>query len=223
VKHTKVLVSGAIVVTATLLLTSVVNAQEATTSNAAGTSVTQSNPEPAFGQRGQWYLYTPSLLGYHRSYPDTPLFSDNGFQLGMELGTFVRDHFSVGLQVNGAYGWEKPQGSPAGDRLDNWNTRLALVLGWQRPLSSWVSFWPKLSLGGSYGRSEQYYDSEASKRQLSTYWIDANVRLPLVLHVTRHLFVEIAYEIDAGVVRGDIAHAVQVSSSQALVGLGGWL
>ena len=207
-------------------LPSVVNAQEDPTSPATGASTVQTNPEPAFGQRGQWYLYTPSLLGYHRSYPGTPRFSDNGLQLGVEFGTFVRDHFSVGLRINGSYGWQKQQGSPAGDRLDSWNTGIDLVVGWQRPLSSWVSFWPKLFVGGSYGRYDQYvYDPEgvtSSKQELSTYWIDVSARLPLVLHVTRHLFVEIAYEIDVDVGRGDTIHAVQASSSQTTLGLGGW-
>jgi hypothetical protein len=89
-----------------------------------------------------------------------------------------------------------------------------------------LSFWPKLFVGGSYGRSYQYvYDPEgvtSSKQKLSTYWIDASARLPLVLHVTRHLFVEVAYEIDVDVGRGDTIHTVQASSSQTTLGLGGW-
>jgi hypothetical protein len=100
------------------------------------------------------------------------------------------------------------------------------VVGWQRSLSSWVSFWPKIALGGSYASSDQYaYDLQTqtpSKRQLSTYSIGADARLPLVLHVTRHLFVELAYETNVTVWRGDVFHSVQVASGQTTLGLGGW-
>jgi hypothetical protein len=154
---------------------------------------------------------------------------DNGFQLGMEVGSFIRDHFSVGLRFDGSYGWQKQQVSSGSDsdRFDSWNAGLRLVMGWQRPLSSWVSFWPKVSIGVSYGRSDQYaYDPQletSSKQQVGTYWIDASARLPLVLHATRHLFVEVAYEIDAMVGRGDYLHTVQCSAGQTWVGIGGWL
>jgi hypothetical protein len=228
VKQRQVLVSGAIVVTAMAAFTSASHAEEATSGNATVSSAAEATSEPAFGQRGQWYLYAPTLLGYHRNDQGTTRFINNGLQFGGELGAFLRNHLSVGLRIDGSYGWQTQQVSSAGDseRFGYWSTGLRLVVGWQRPLSSWVSFWPKLSLGGSYGRSDQYvYDSESetsSKRPLRTYWIDASARLPLVLHVTRHLFVEIAYEIDVDVGRGDSVHSVQATSSQTGLGLGGW-
>ena len=228
-KQVQVIINGALIVTAMASFASVGNAQEVAVENTPHAQVVPPATEAEFGHHGQWYLYAPSLLALHTKYAGTSMTDNNVFGFGAELGTFSRDHFSLGLGIQGQYGWQHQQVFPAegSDRYANWTAGLSLVAGWQRPLSSWVSFWPKLSVGGTYGRADQIvYEVESgtsSKEQESTYAITTTVRLPLVIHVTRHLFVEVAYQIVV-----DSTHIGQQydglqASTQTTLGLGGWL
>ena len=227
-KQTRVTVNAAIVVTAMAAFTSTAHAQGPATNNTVAASAVEPNPQPAFGRRGQWYLYAPSLLALHNHYQGSPMVSGNMVSLAMELGTFIRDHFSLGIWIGGQYSWQESQdASPSGsDSYENWGTDFGLLAGWQRPISSWVSFWPKLYVGGAYGRADGIaYDAESgaqSKQQFGTYSVNTNVRLPLVLHLTRHMFMEIAYQVSVGIGHSHEFDSVQ-TTGQTSFGFGGWL
>ena len=231
-KQSQIFVYGAIGVTAMVGFAPTVNAQgiEAAQTVGYGPAV-QQNAEPAFGQRGQWYLYTPSLLATHTHYDPAmsgPVVSDNGLSLSAEFGRFVRNRFSLGFEVGGQYGWQAQNSAITGvdsNQLTNWTASLHLVAGWQRPLASWLSFWPKIRLGGAYGRMDQIgYDNATgtgSKETFGSHWIDAGLRLPIVFHVTRHLFVEAAWVLNTSYGQNQQYTAIQ-ASSQTTLGLGGW-
>jgi hypothetical protein len=226
VKQPRLMVQGAILVTALAAFSPVTNAQEVAASTGASPAAAAPSPQPDFGRRGQWYLYAPSLQALHTHYnmPNGP--TNSGLSLGVELGAFVRDHLSIGLRLDGYYSWQKqPVSSLATDDYDSWSGRAQLVVGWQRPLSSWVSFWPKLALGGSYGRADQQtYDAATdtmSKQTVGRYWFSSSVRLPLVLHLTRHLFMEAAYEVVVDSGHDSQYDSVQVWGNPSF-GLGGW-
>lgn len=230
-KQTQFFVEGTLVVMAVVGFTTTVNAQSIEAAETVGPVPTvQQNAEPAFGQRGQWYLYTPSLFATHNHYDQVtggPASSDNSLSLSVEFGRFVRNRFSLGVEVDGNYGWQTQDQATTGidsNRLTNWMVGLHLVAGWQRPLSSWLSFWPKVRLGGSYGRMDEIvsdYAGNGSKETLSSHSIDAGLRLPLVFHVTRHLFVEVAWLLNATTGWNQQYSTVQ-AWSQTTFGLGGW-
>jgi hypothetical protein len=227
----RILLNSAIVVTASVAVTSTVNAQDVGVASASGGPSLEQKVEPQFGQRGQWYLYAPYLLALHTSYGSgvAPTTSYNALALSVEVGTFARNHFSLGLGVVGDYSWQHVYLDPSSsgsDKYTNWDAGLQLVAGWQRPLSSWVSFWPKVKLGGGYGAMDQStYDvssGEQSKERVASYAVSADLRLPLVLHVTRRLFVEVAWELHTGFVHTDQYDGYQ-ATGQTSLGLGGWL
>jgi hypothetical protein len=228
----RMLFKSAIVIIAIVAVTSTAHAQDVGVAGASRGPMPVQRGEPEFGQRGQWYLYAPYLFAGHTSYNGSGgslMTTNNSLALSVELGTFVRNHFSLGVDVEGDYGWQKlyPDPSTGGsDTYTNWSTGLQLVAGWQRPLASWVSFWPKVKLGGAYGRSDQsVYDVGAgaqSTQQMTSYAVSAALRLPLVVHVTRHLFVEVAWELQTSFTHNDQYDDYQATGLTSL-GLGGWL
>ncbi len=225
----QVLLKSAIIVTASIAVTSTASAQ-GTQVGAGRTPSLEPSNEPEFGQRGQWYLYAPTLMAFHTRYASpVPVTSINSLSAALEVGTFVRNHLSLGLAVTGDYAWQSQPLDPSiggTDGYTNWSTAFELVAGWQRPLAAWVSFWPKLKLGGSYGRYDQsVYDSTSgtqSNVQASMHGFIASLRLPLVLHVTRHLFAELAWELRTGFIHNYQYDSYQ-ATGQASIGLGGWL
>jgi hypothetical protein len=192
----------------------------------------QSNPpnlETGFGQRGQWYLFAPTVDAAKTTFNQS-----NGASMGpmigmgIQAGTFVRNRFSLGFAIDGGYGTQKMVIDTSGttDRLVNWQVALSAVAGWQRPVSSWVSFWPKIKVGGAFGRSDQAgYDPGVdlySKTRVNNYGLSASVQLPVVLHVTRHLFVEVGWQLLAS-----LGHNAQLDdlrgTGNTYFALGGWL
>jgi Autotransporter beta-domain len=233
VKQTHIFLNGSIVVLAIVGFATTAKAQSAQSiETISHRPVVEQNTEPALGQRGQWYLHTPSLFASHTHYdPDLSgaLLSSNSLSLSAEVGRFVRDHFSLGVEVGGQYGWQTQNLGIAGsdsDRFANWTASLHLLAGWQRPLAAWLSFWPKVMLGGSYGRMDNMvYDAVAgtdNKETSSSYSIDAGLRLPVVLHVTRHLFVEAAWSLYASFGHNQQFNSIEAMSLTSL-GFGGWI
>jgi len=199
--------------------------------NVAATLPNQSSEfASGFGQRGQWYLMAPLVQASHSHYDTSAGYGvDSSHSLAMELtfGKFVRDRLSLGLDVAMSYQWSDQVMGPANQSQGyaDWNPSLYVVLGWQRPLGAWVSFWPSVSVGGSYIHWEDTaydVDGNMSKQTHHGESIEGTVALPLVLHVTRHLFMEMSW---VGRLSGqDNRGASTIGMTTGVTfGIGGWI
>jgi opacity protein-like surface antigen len=184
----------------------------------------------SFGKRGQWFLMAPTLSVWRDSFDNASGFSGShvgNYGLEMVLGTFIRDHLSLGVDLAASYlTAENGAAAPAQPQsYSSWSTSAQLRVGWQRALNGWFSLWPTVGLGGSYSHNETPFDDgsgTASTATSTTKGLLGTIELPLLLHVSRHFFVDVSWIARVSSSWTSSGNQLQ-GNTFTLIGLGGWI
>jgi hypothetical protein len=154
-------------------------------------------PSVDFGRAGTAVLTVASLLSSRSS--DTSRY--RSADVALSLGYFVVDRLSlsVGAHVSSAQGRHRVP-----DRLYFESSRIqgAIGLGRQLPLGGALSLWPRLDL--TFGRTrEATAQGETMDLMGQQFWVGGAVAsLPLVIHPTRFVFMELGMQLRVSHDRG---------------------
>jgi hypothetical protein len=198
----------------------------------------------AFGKQGQWVLQPATSFGFSRNSADNDVsVSESQRTTGtFSLDRFFTDRLTLGLVASyQRERWDSswiasPPGatSPDGSSGEihrsegrSWTGFLGLAAGWNRPLGTWASFWPRAQVLLGYGRSSfsQQNGQITSAPGDQKHWsLGLETTAAVLIHPTRHFFIGAGPRLDVRVMRvGQMdQRLVDVYVSPTFI-LGGWL
>ena len=143
---------------------------------------------PSFGDSGTW-LFTGALgANVARSSFNASNRSSTSYSVSPAVDYFFANHFSVGLAAAAAHSSvESPAVAPATTRQDSTAFSGAAVLGFDQPLASWLSVYPRASV--AVGHTSFSTTRALDAANSATTNVTVALYVPLLVHVATHAFV----------------------------------
>jgi hypothetical protein len=189
---------------------------------------------PRFGAPGEIAISGTSGLGASYTTYDGSQASSLSASFGPAVDVFVARNVSLGLSASVSYSDARGYGAD-GSLVDTSSTGVsgAARVGVNLPISSWLSFWPRLMLGGEWvhqsvltvsGGSASVVNSALGypTRTRAGPW--GEVVLPLTLHLAPHLFASFGPSVfhEFSDAQGGPDVGGQRTSLGAFLDVGGW-
>jgi hypothetical protein len=144
-------------------------------------------PAPRFGERGTWAFSGELGAGITRTTYKGSDRSRTSYSVRPAADYFVVDHFSIGLAAMATRSSDASNAAAA-VTVEQATTTLgaAATLGYDQPLASWLSVYPRASLGFAHTTVDTTTKIDETTSALTS--VTVALYVPLLVHVASHAF-----------------------------------